>query len=79
MVELHTGELNGKRVAYSSETEFLVQVGRHARGSYTTRYRFVGDLRAAAFHYDSINVGRGYKKRLLAPSLNKPLLARQWS
>lgn len=79
MVELRRAVLNGKRVAYSSETEFLVQVGRYTRGAYATRYRFVGDLHAALFYYNRINIGRGYKKRLLAPSFNKPLLARQWS
>ena len=28
MTDLRTNELDGRRVAYSSETEFLVQVGR---------------------------------------------------
>ena len=78
-ITTRTVELDGKRIAYSSETEFLVQVGRGPRGAYTTRYRFVGDLPRAVLHYRGINIGRGYKKRLLAPSMNKPLLARATS
>ena len=78
-ITTHTLLLDGLRVAYSSETEFLVQVGRGPRGSYTTRYRFVGNLPQAVLHYRAINIGRGYKKRLLAPSMNKPLLARATS
>jgi hypothetical protein len=30
-------------------------------------------------HYNCINIGRGYKKRLIAPSMNRPLLARAFS
>lgn len=75
---IETAELNGKRIAYTSETVFLVQVGRY-RGSYKTCYSFTGNIRQAVFHFNCINIGRGYKKRLLAPSLNKPLLARSFS
>lgn len=77
-VQLLFAELDGKKIAYCSETEFLVQVG-NGSGSYRTRYRFKGNLSQAVFHYRCINIGNGYKKRLFAPSLNKPLLARQFS
>jgi len=75
---LHAVELDGKRVAYSSETEFLVQVGK-GKSAYKTRYRFVGNLVQAVMYYRSINVGSGYKKRLVSWSMNKPILARQFS
>lgn len=73
-----TATLDNKRIAYTDETEFLVQVGK-GRGSYSTRYRFTGDLAQAVFYYRGINVGNGYKKRLIAPSFNKPTLAKQFS
>lgn len=72
-------ELDGKKVAYHSETEFLVQIGRYRKGSYATRYVIVGDLAMAVRYYNGINIGNGYKKRLIAPSFNHPLLARAWS
>ena len=73
-----TATLDNKRSAYTDETEFLVQVGK-GRGSYSTRYRLVGNLGQAVLYYRCINIGNGYKKRLLAPSFNKPTLAKQFS
>lgn len=70
--------LDGKPVAYTDETEFLVEIGRN-RSAYKIRWRFVGDLHQAVRYYRGLNVGRGYKKRLRAPSFNKPVLARQAS
>lgn len=75
MITLHTSELNGKKIAYSSETEFLVQVGK-GKGSYKTRYSFRGKLAQAVFYFNSINIGNGYKKRLFSPYMNKPTLAK---
>ena len=34
-------ELNGVKIVYHDDTEFLVQVGKDS-GAYKTRYRFVG-------------------------------------
>jgi hypothetical protein len=70
--------LDGKRIAYSSTTQFLVQVGRN-RGSYATRYSFTGDLHKAVAYYCAINIGNGYKKRLFSPDMNKPVLAKAYS
>jgi hypothetical protein len=67
--------LDGKRIAYTNDTEFLVQVGK-GRGSYSTRYRFTGNFAQAVFYYRCLNIGNGYKKRLFVPSFNKPTLAR---
>lgn len=74
----HTAILDGKKIAYSDATEFLVQVGK-GRGSYKTRYSFTGNLAQAVAHYRGINIGNGFKKRLYAPAMNKPLLARAFS
>lgn len=76
ITKLHTVELDGKKVAFSSETEFLIQVGRGLKGSYKTKYRIVGAIHQAVLIYKGINIGNGYKKRLLAPSMNKPVLAK---
>jgi len=64
-VQLLENELDGKKIAYSSETVFLVQVGRWAKGSYKTRASFKGSLGRAVMHYNMINIGNGYKKRLV--------------
>lgn len=73
-----TATLDGKPIAYTDQTEFLVEVGRYS-GSYKTRYSFTGNLAQAVLYFNSINIGRGYKKRLRAPSFNKPVLARAFS
>ena len=78
MVTLKTATLDGKQIAYSSETIFLVQIGKR-RSAYKTRHKFEGNLGQALLYYKAINIGNGYKKRLLAPSMNKPVLARQFS
>jgi len=72
-MRFRTATLNGVRIAYTDDTEFLIQSGK---GRYVTRYTIKGDLGEALFYYKCINVGKGYKKRLLAPSFNEPLLAR---
>jgi len=78
-MKLHFNELDGKRIAYSDETEFLVQVGK-GKGAYKTRYRIVGNLSQAVMYFNGINIGRGYKKRLMMPSCRfSPMLARQIS
>jgi hypothetical protein len=75
-IEIRTVTLNGKKLAYTDQTEFLVQVGKN-RSAYRTRYRFVGDIHRAVTYYKGLNVGLGHKKRLYVPSFNKPTLAKQ--
>ena len=77
-MQLLTGELDGKKLAFSSETEFLVQVSKK-KGAYKTRYSFKGNLAQAVWYFNCINIGNGYNKRLYCPSMNKPTLARQKS
>jgi hypothetical protein len=77
-IELHTTELNGTRIAYSDDTEFLVQIGKGS-SAYKTRYSFKGNLHQAVRYFNCINIGNGYKKRLLMPSSPKPVLARAFS
>lgn len=72
-------KLDGKSVGYHSHTEFIVQIGRHSKGGYKARYRIIGNLPQAVALYNAINIGNGYKKRLIAPSFNKPVLARDRS
>ena len=45
-MELITQELNGKKIAYTTETLFEVQVGKD-NSAYKTRYSFIGDLAKA--------------------------------
>lgn len=77
-IKLMECEIDGKRVAFCSETEFLVQIGKH-KGSYKTKYRIIGNISQAVLYYNGINIGYGYKKRLFVPSFNKPILARAFS
>lgn len=74
-----TATLDGKPIAYTDRTVFAVQVGHGPKGSYFNRYSIVGDLARAVFWYNGINVGNGYKKRLVMVGANKPVLARQFS
>jgi hypothetical protein len=75
-IEIKYITIDGKRMVYTSMTEFLVQVGKN-RSAYRTKYKFVGDIQQAAAHYRAINVGLGYKKRLLMPNAKRPVLAKQ--
>lgn len=75
---MKTATLDGKRIAYTDTTTFEVQVGR-GKGAYTTRYSFKGELARAVFYYRGINIGRGYKKRLVMPDAIRPVLARALS
>jgi len=70
-------ELDGKKIAVVGHETFLVQVGK-GKSAYTTRYSF-DNLPQAVKYYACINIGRGYKKRLVCWEFNKPLLARQFS
>lgn len=70
-----TTELDGKKIAYTDETHFLIQVGK-GKGSYRTQYDIVGNLEQAVMHYNCINIRSPYKKRLIFVGANKPLLAR---
>lgn len=74
-IEIKHVVLDGKRLAYTNQTEFLVQVGKN-RSAYRTKYKFVGNIHQAVAYYKAINVGLGYKKRLYVPSFNKPTLAK---
>ena len=73
-----TGTLDGKAVNYSPNTEFLVQVAK-GRGRYATRFRVVGNLSQAVSLFNGINIGNGYRKRLLMPNAKRQTLARATS
>jgi len=77
-MKLITQELNGKKITYTSETVFEVQVGKDS-SAYTTQYSITGNLGQAVMYFNGINIGNGYKKRLRCQSFNKPVLARQFS
>ena len=75
---MKTATLDGKRIAYTDDTKFEVQIGR-GRGKYTTKYSFKGNLHQAVMYYRCVNIGRGYKKRLVMPDAMCPVLARAFS
>lgn len=75
MIKLIEATLDGKKITYHSDTEFLIQIGKN-KSAYKTRFRVTGNLGQAILLYQGLNIGLGYKKRLFVPSFNKPLLAR---
>lgn len=75
-IQIRENVLDGRKIAYTNQTEFLVQIGK-GKGGYSTRWRFVGNLAQAVLWFNGLNVHSGYKKRLLMPSCEKrPVLAR---
>jgi hypothetical protein len=77
-IKLLEAVLDGKTIAYSSETEFHVQVGKGAKGSYKRSYSLKGNLGQAVMYYNGINIGNCYKKRLVMWDSSK-VLAREVS
>jgi len=74
-IKLITQELNGKKIVYSPETMFYVEVGK-GKSSYKPRTSVKGNLAQAVMHFNCINIGSGYKKRLL---MNDKVIARHFS
>ena len=75
-IQLLFSELDGKKLAFTNKTEFLVQLGKD-KGSYKTKLKFFGDeFNRAVMMYNMLNVHSGYKKRLISYNMNKPVLAR---
>lgn len=75
-MKILTSVLDGKRIAYSSETEFLIQLGKDPKGSYRTIATFKGNLAGAVTYYNGLAIHSGWKKRLLMPSCTaRPVLA----
>lgn len=50
-------------MTYTENSKFTVEIGKN-KSKYSFRYTFTGDYHRAVFYYDSINLGKGYKKRL---------------
>jgi len=67
--------LNGKQIAYHTETVFLIQTRRN-KNKWKTRYSVVGNLGQALTYYQGINVDttNGWRKRLYSQFMNKPVL-----
>lgn len=61
-------------IPISDRYRFTIQVGRY-RGSYKTRHR-TDNLHQALLMYAGINIGNGYKKRLID---NGKVIARNFS
>jgi hypothetical protein len=57
-----TVNIDGKNYTYDDSARWLVQIGKNS-SRYQTKYSF-STPHQAMFYYNSINIGRGYKKRL---------------
>lgn len=76
---IKTFELDGRKIHYVPGTQFVVQVGRGSKGKYDTR-TISNNPTQAVFYYNAINIGNGYKKRLLFRTATKTeVLARATS
>lgn len=74
-----TFELDGRSIAMHIDSQIEIQLGR-GRGAYKTKLTFSAlQFGRAVMHYNALNIGNGYKKRLVCKSLNKPVLARSIS
>ena len=65
----HVAVIDGKEYVYNERSTWAVQSGKGDKGSYRGRYSFHvcenNALSQAVFYYRGINIGNGYKKRLL--------------
>ena len=69
--------LNNNRICFHCDSLIEVQIGKN-KSAYRTRYSFRPEnFGQAVMYFNGINIGNGYKKRLLCKTLNKPVLARQ--
>lgn len=66
-------------IAYHSGTEFVIQVGKGKKGSYSKFGSVFGDYQLAINIYNAINPPVGHKKRLLMPSSPKPVVRRHYN
>lgn len=66
-------DLNGRRVYYRPDSEFLVQSGG-GMGLYKTVRRIQGNIELALLSYHRIITKPGHKKRLLMPASSYPTL-----
>ena len=64
-ITLHKGMLDGKMIGYSSETVFIVQIGKGPKGSYKATWQIKGNLYRAMNFYNSTRVSLGFKKRIV--------------
>ncbi len=72
-------ELDGRKICFHKDNVIKVEIGKGDRG-YKTHSTFEAkDFGQAVWLYNGINIGNGYKKRMICDSLNKKLLARAFS
>jgi|LakMenEpi03Aug12_release.lakeMendotaPanAssembly.Ray.scaffolds.fasta_scaffold698846_2 hypothetical protein len=69
--------INNKKFIINDQTHFAIQMGK-GKSAYKDRYVFVGvgELEKALFYYRCINIGYGYKKRLV---IDKKVVSRAFS
>jgi hypothetical protein len=61
-----------KEMKLTKECEFAVQIGFRQKGRYHNRYLFqIGDWHKSVFYFNSINIGNGFKKRLVVKEGDK--------
>jgi hypothetical protein len=76
MREFYEYELDGSKVAFHRDNIIMIQIGK-GKGSYEDTHTYLApDFPRAVMHYRCLNIGNGYKKRMVCWDLNKPILAR---
>lgn len=66
------GNLDGRKVEYTYNTQFTIQTGIGA-GRYTTKSIVRGNLTAAVLQYNAITLRPNSKKRLMMSGCDTPL------
>lgn len=73
-IKLMQAMVNGERIAFSSETVFLVQVSRskNRKSSFKTVASFKGaEFERMSTHFQGINIHSGHRKRILMTGSSK--------
>lgn len=74
MKTFYNYNFNGKNISFHEDSIIKVQIGKGS-SAYKESYSFsAADFSKAVMHYNCINIGNGYKKRLYCDSLNKKTL-----
>lgn len=74
--EFYEYELDGKKVSFHKDNIIEVHTGKISSHRYSKKWQFTPkEFSKAMIHYNGLNIGNGFKKRLICYQLQKPLLA----
>lgn len=78
-MKITTVSLNDKMVAYTDENIFRIEFAHGQKGRYRLQNQIKGDLPRAVMLYNMLNIGMGFRKRLVCRDFNKTVIAKHVS